>query len=774
MKIQNRIPASWYKQIAGKEVSLLWALAVPLCTLLVLLISYELSPLFDYNRWDNFEYHTPTVLEAHKQWLRGIVPLWNPHQHMGEPLLASGQPSVFYFPYTIITALMALFGIMDTNFCLTVILTHLPIMALGFYLLTRSLGVRPHLSWLSSISITFSGYLVAISSVWIFVVPVFTWLPYALLGVLLLFTKRSSIAGVLLLVGGMAMIGYVGHPQFTAYAWFTLGLFTLGHLLFDRSFQQLPALLFSFISAALLSAPSIISVIRLLPYTSREASFTKEAFIAYGAIPQALWGLINPAFAVNNGFIVSGASIMFYAGAWILPSLALGLLILFYYKNRLRDGQSTLVPGFAAFALTGILMLLFSLGKWGGIYALTHGVPVWSSFRWPHKFIPFAMVALTLASAIGLESYLRNPAVLSRRLRVVITTVLFAATFTGLYMVGTVQSTSLIVPLTFAASLLVAVTVLWSHHKWSSAVLLIAISVSAIGVVTITHRLNLKTYSESYATVGKEALGITDEYRVMPLSRHKWAPSVPSAMQEHGMFQSATSNNYYSLTGCTTDLIPKWYTRYIPSDVYGLVRKSSYRALLTGPFLSSLNVRYFIVAKQDSALLTALNNTPRYRRIKELPLVYVYERSDTNRRAFFATQTVEFNERDFLSWMSSYKASPYKSYVEGLPSTLWPVGSFITDLNDNDGLVEVNLNAPDGGFLVLAYTWYPNWRAFVDGVETKLYRVNGVVQGVLVPKGAKRVELRWSSRNVLIGLGLMLTGLCMLAGLIFVRLRTLN
>ncbi len=774
MKNKVRFSANSHKGIEDQTFSALWPLGVIVATLLILFISYELSPLFDYNRWDNFEQLTSTLFETHGQWFRGILPLWNSHQHLGEPLLVTVLPAVFYFPYTIITGFMLLFGVNESNFCLIVIITHLPLMALGFYLLAHSLGARPHVAWLSSLSITFSGYFTAVSTVWIFLVPILTWLPFALLGALYLITKKRSLSGLILLSGSVAMLLYGGHSQFATYALLTVLCFSLGYVLFQRSFKRLPLLLVSFISGVLLSAPSLVSAVKFLPYTSRGESFSKESFISYGAIPQALWGLISPAFKVDNGFIVSGASIMFYAGAWLLPALVLGAIVLFVKRSGATEERTALRAGFAAFLLSGLLLLLFSLGKWGGIYGLTYGVPVWSSFRWPHKFIPFAMVMLGLAGTLGLEAYLRAPGVVSRRIKALVAAAFIALSIVGLIRVGLTENSSIIAFIVFAASIISALTALWSHNKWSSYLLLIAVFVSSMGVVSVAQRLPLKTYSEKYASVGAERLGITRQYRVMPLSRQRWYSSGPSAMQEHGLFQSATINNYYSLTGCTFDLIPKLYLRYLPSNIEGLLPPSSYPALLTGPFLSSLNVRYYIVAREDAALIAALERSPRYRRINELSRVYVYERGDAARRAFFAGQTVKFDEKNFLSWMSSYNESPYKAHVEGLANTLWPDGPSVLDIKDDDGRVEVNIKAPDKGFLVLAYTWYPTWRAFVDGVETRIYRVNGVIQGIEVPGGARHVELLWSKRNVMTGVGLMIMGVIFIAGILLFNMRSRN
>ncbi len=47
-------------------------------------------------------------------------------------------------------------------------------------------------------------------------------------------------------------------------------------------------------------------------------------------------------------------------------------------------------------------------------------------------------------------------------------------------------------------------------------------------------------------------------------------------------------------------------------------------------------------------------------------------------------------------------------------------------------------------FINLSQTYYPGWKAFVDGEETELYEVNGIIQGCFVPEGDHTVEFRFA------------------------------
>ena len=38
---------------------------------------------------------------------------------------------------------------------------------------------------------------------------------------------------------------------------------------------------------------------------------------------------------------------------------------------------------------------------------------------------------------------------------------------------------------------------------------------------------------------------------------------------------------------------------------------------------------------------------------------------------------------------------------------------------------------------------YPGWRAFVDGKQTKYYRVNGLISGLFIPQGKHTVTIKF-------------------------------
>ena len=90
----------------------------------------------------------------------------------------------------------------------------------------------------------------------------------------------------------------------------------------------------------------------------------------------------------------------------------------------------------------------------------------------------------------------------------------------------------------------------------------------------------------------------------------------------------------------------------------------------------------------------------------------------------------------------------------------------ILSLNDrNPNLVEVSVSAPDSGWLVLADSWFPGWKARVDGAETEILPANGLLRSIWLPPGQHTVDFSYQPTSVIIGLALSLLGWPVLYGL---------
>ena len=89
-------------------------------------------------------------------------------------------------------------------------------------------------------------------------------------------------------------------------------------------------------------------------------------------------------------------------------------------------------------------------------------------------------------------------------------------------------------------------------------------------------------------------------------------------------------------------------------------------------------------------------------------------------------------------------------------------------LRDDAMLIEVEVNAEQGALLVIGNTYYPGWRATVDGVPAQIHSVDGAMQGVWMPARENRVVLRYAHWPSRVGFGLQFFALAV-CGLMLVR-----
>jgi hypothetical protein len=63
--------------------------------------------------------------------------------------------------------------------------------------------------------------------------------------------------------------------------------------------------------------------------------------------------------------------------------------------------------------------------------------------------------------------------------------------------------------------------------------------------------------------------------------------------------------------------------------------------------------------------------------------------------------------------------------------------------------VEVSAKAP--GILIVTDQYYPGWKAFVDGVPTPIYAVDGIFRGVFLEEGSHVIEFKYQPLSFIIG-----------------------
>lgn len=748
-----------------------WLLLSAAAAVLVL-VPALLVDFFSYNRWDNFEYFTPILREVHMHILAGRIPRMNFHQHMGEPLMANSQAGPFYPFYTIAVGIVEGLGLPAEHLMTAIMALHMPFALAGLFFLMRHIGIRAWLSFLLAVSGASSGYLLAYSITWIFVFPVFTWIAWSVLGMLWIIEGGRPLTGHALLVCGMALIALIGHGQMMVYAWLYLGLLGLAiaHYHGGRArkvFELLPAALV----AALLAAPAILPSFLFISETARSAAVSLAVFQEGAARPQSVFGLISPLFRIWGGFLTAESTFAMYQGVHVFVFLAFtAWLRLTGVRSSPAADTGVRLP-LAAVLVPTLVMVMFALGAHLFVYRLTYGVPVWSSFRWPHKFLLLVNWGLLISAGLLAERYVRL--VGQQRVRLIALSLsVLAVLLAGLILVPSRLLWEISGLMILCTSVAIAVVLPWTDSRLGQLALAGLGLVSAVGMIALCHDLDLKTYRESVGTYSPERLGIDASYRVIPIhrdSRH------PPRMYQLNLFHAATANGYWSLTGTAHPLIPLTYSRVIETYVDGRIPDERLERLLSSHLLRSWNVRYAVVGRSDEAGHQLLDATG-FQKLTELDAADVYESSTHLPRIYFADRVVPDSEDSFEHGLMERNFS-LRTVVRrdaDEPRRYPDTGRVLRSHWDAGGTVLIDVDVPESGFLVVSLLHSTGWRATVDGESVAVHQVNRSIMGIELPAAASSVVFSYRVRGLALAWLLAAAGTllgCVLLWLIHQRAR---
>ncbi len=185
---------------------------------------------------------------------------------------------------------------------------------------------------------------------------------------------------------------------------------------------------------------------------------------------------------------------------------------------------------------------------------------------------------------------------------------------------------------------------------------------------------------------------------------------------------------------------------------------------------SLLNIKYLLLSPQDPLVNIIENNRilkQKYRKVAETSSysisakaekpVYVYENTKNLGRAFFvyAFGVLE-NENQALSILADPTFNPKdaavlnekpkepfslkKGTVEKIEFVKY-TPNHVELLTENDG----------DALLIFSENWYPAWKAYVDGNRKEIIRAYNTLRAVYVPAGKHKVEFKYESDTLKLG-----------------------
>jgi hypothetical protein len=132
---------------------------------------------------------------------------------------------------------------------------------------------------------------------------------------------------------------------------------------------------------------------------------------------------------------------------------------------------------------------------------------------------------------------------------------------------------------------------------------------------------------------------------------------------------------------------------------------------------------------------------------------YVYKNPERLPRVSFPTQIRSVaDSSEALAVLNDLTVDPVTTAaVIGTGETSFlPVASPVIEQWDN-GHIRFSVDLPAAAFARISQTFYPGWRATIDGRPTQIFRTDLALQGLEIPAGRHQIELRFLPTSVIVG-----------------------
>ncbi|MCZ8374878.1 MAG: hypothetical protein O9342_05835 [Beijerinckiaceae bacterium] len=125
---------------------------------------------------------------------------------------------------------------------------------------------------------------------------------------------------------------------------------------------------------------------------------------------------------------------------------------------------------------------------------------------------------------------------------------------------------------------------------------------------------------------------------------------------------------------------------------------------------------------------------------------YIYENPEVLPRVLVVPDAQPLDQ-DRLIRTGEWPSTDFRNvvYVEpsALPLPQGGTGGTARITRYGHATIDIAVEAPSGGVLLLNDVWHPWWFAEVDGVPARILRANGIFRAVVLPRGARQVTFRF-------------------------------
>jgi hypothetical protein len=722
---------------------------------------------------DLTRYYYPT-----KQILREIVmdgefPYWNRQFSAGQPIAANPEHEVFY-PLTWLILLPSY----DLGYRLH-ILVHIYIGLIGMYALLRSMELRVPASFFGALIFGLGGIYLS----YINLLPILfcaAWLPLTCLYVrkFLLHPNRRDFALASLFLGLQFL---VAEPTTVMQTGLLIGMYALYRGWYAARDWDLPwthaipemlarvaFIALMSISAICVGAAQMIPAIDHVGESARSRTFDFTLVSAWSLPWAKLAELIYPNFLGH----ISINRVMWYWGGGLYPGMGSPFLFNIYSGLlfiALVIGAFFVRPRGGRFVLLLVVFsLLMALGGHTPMLRWLYEAGIATGIRYPEKFILIAIFASILFAAQLLDRMLagdeavRDAALGFIAATTIVAAVLAAAAFTPLYEALFIKvwglkagkSATKMVSISREGWMIAAARgailcgLLWSIRRMNRRIWLGLMLVFVLAdLLPVVHQINPRMPSRFFL---EEPLAS----RRLPRDRQNWR--IFHEADWYGQEEMAKKyfstgdavywivrNGLFPMTPAGEELqmvLERDYDKTSLLPTIDLVEslwdvKRSGRTDWWQPFVAMSNVRFRGVYKPFDEEKKRVKNLKRAEAIQYIDMGH-------HPRYYFADQVVRIeNRHDFVKKLTTGSYTGGAAFVSAPPFV--PARGVVRGLRETANTATIDVESFGKGFLVMSVTPNKFWRVTIDGRQVEPVVTNIGYQGVVVPQGRHRVEMRY-------------------------------
>ncbi|GIV66377.1 MAG: hypothetical protein KatS3mg047_0770 [Bellilinea sp.] len=691
---------------------------------------------------------------------QGVFPFWNPLNGMGAPLFANYQ-TAFLYPLSWILYPFYLFGgtpALAWGFTLLVPV-HLGIAGIGMALFLRKIGVNPRGQIIGALAFSLCGYFVArasfFSMIWAGV-----WLPWLLLAIEGVVSSEQFLQKWRWMIG-IGLIGVnqllAGHAQLTWYSFVFSGLWVILRVAKFRNWkvklENATLIFMGFVLAFLLASVQLVPTLEYLSQSQRSSAVNYEYAVNYSLWPWRLLGFFLPDLFGNPGtgnYWGFGAywEDAIYIG--LLPVLlALNSIISHFRVKPTTDFEFEKRRLVVFLWAVIIVVLILSLGKNTPVFPwLYHNIPTFDMFQAPTRWMFLAVFALAILAGLEAHSWCYPSAAGIKRFRLMIAASIaigVGAVAAG-FLLPQIEKTFIRSFLTFGALLfLFSVLALYTPRDgaptfrkqtlWNSLVVgIVMVDLWLAGAFTnpfidaqffedpSPSSKSLERFERTYIPSSVEnrlkfekylifrdfnANLNWDEVKLLPLPNINMLAGIPMV------------NNFDPLVPSRFDQWMNWMDNLSYEELKGYLERNAVGNII----VLRENLDWGIVTLNPRA------------RISWSGCQRVDNFNEDIQKLMVLQPLVYSNSGECIIVEAEDQCNVKPEIIEK--------SATIEVQRDEVNLIEVAVNAVSTGWVRIADSWYPGWKATIDGHRASVERVDYLFKGVCVPAGKHTLILQY-------------------------------